>query len=524
MQQIPKGAEKAFERFFGNTQETLALSYLQGHLGRGWTDSLEAPSCVQVLVGDFCFLRGDAASQGAAELASHIPADFPSSTFLIAPPDKEWSALIEEAFPDACELTSRYAIKKEPDCFDKAKLAALAETLPPGYTLRQIDTELYARALEQNFSHDLCSQFSSAEHFAQKGLGFCAMYGGDIVGGASSYTYYDGGIEIEVDTQREHRRKGLATACAARLILECLSRGLYPSWDAANKASVALAQKLGYHFSHEYDTYIVDCEKAIPRMWRAGHLDEMYKKKDTLSIRIAFQEKCSVNPYGWQNWVFDQLSIQPNARILELGCGTGQLWQGRAHRLPGGCAVILADFSPLMVSKVKERLGDNPVFSFQEADIQSLPYPDECFDVVIANHMLYHVPDLNKGLREAYRVLKPGGAFYATTLGQDSLKELHDLYRAFEGKAEFVFMNKISFTLENGAALLGKHFGAVEKREYPDALEVPDPSDLIAYIRSYNHIPEDVSAEFEALVGRCFENGGVFHISKEQGIFICQRT
>ena len=80
---------------------------------------------------------------------------------------------------------------------------------------------------------------------------------GRIVSGASSYSRYDKGIEIEIDTEKAHRRRGLATAAGAALILECLSRGLYPSWDAQNKWSVALAEKLGYHFDHEYVAYEV---------------------------------------------------------------------------------------------------------------------------------------------------------------------------------------------------------------------------------------------------------------------------
>jgi GNAT superfamily N-acetyltransferase len=73
---------------------------------------------------------------------------------------------------------------------------------------------------------------------------------------ASSYTVYNGGIEIEVDTKPEFRRKGLAAACSARLILECLQRELYPSWDAHDLRSVALAEKLGYHADDPYTVYI----------------------------------------------------------------------------------------------------------------------------------------------------------------------------------------------------------------------------------------------------------------------------
>lgn len=71
----------------------------------------------------------------------------------------------------------------------------------------------------------------------------------------SSYSGYHGGIEIEIDTKEEYQRKGLAYICGAKLILECLERGWYPSWDAQNKWSVALTEKLGYHFDYEYEAY-----------------------------------------------------------------------------------------------------------------------------------------------------------------------------------------------------------------------------------------------------------------------------
>ena len=74
----------------------------------------------------------------------------------------------------------------------------------------------------------------------------------------SCYTRYQEGIEIQVDTKNDERRKHLATICCAKLILECLEQGLYPSWDAQNLWSVRLAEKLGYELSHEYIAYEVN--------------------------------------------------------------------------------------------------------------------------------------------------------------------------------------------------------------------------------------------------------------------------
>ena len=104
------------------------------------------------------------------------------------------------------------------------------------------------------------SNFASFREYERHGVGFVAIKSGDgsLAAGASSYSAYKGGIEIEIDTREDFRRQGLATAAAAGLILECLHRGLYPSWDAANLWSVALAEKLGYTFSHEYTAYEVN--------------------------------------------------------------------------------------------------------------------------------------------------------------------------------------------------------------------------------------------------------------------------
>jgi predicted GNAT family acetyltransferase len=61
-----------------------------------------------------------------------------------------------------------------------------------------------------------------------------------------------------VVTYKAYRKQGLAYRCASKLILECLKRGLYPSWDARTMISVALAEKLGYVYSHEYVAYEVN--------------------------------------------------------------------------------------------------------------------------------------------------------------------------------------------------------------------------------------------------------------------------
>ncbi len=100
-------------------------------------------------------------------------------------------------------------------------------------------------------------QYEDYAAYRKYGLGVVIVKEGEPVSGASSYSSYMGGIEIEIDTREDYRRKGLAYICGAKLILECLKREWYPSWDAQNKWSVSLAEKLGYHFAYEYTAYEV---------------------------------------------------------------------------------------------------------------------------------------------------------------------------------------------------------------------------------------------------------------------------
>lgn len=246
---VKKNEMQKIAFLFDGWQETLIWSCLQGYMGYAWTDDIHRPSAARIITADFCFFAG----KPNMELVKDLPKSI--KFLLIVPQNEAWASLIEQAHRGNCRRITRYAIKKEPDVFDPAKLRAYESAVPEGYSIRKIDEELYGALKTEEWSKDFCSQFPTGSDFYRNGLGFVAVHDGAPVSGASSYTVYDKGIEIEVDTKKEFRRKRLALACASALILECLKRGLYPSWDAANKESVALSEKLGYHFDKEYATY-----------------------------------------------------------------------------------------------------------------------------------------------------------------------------------------------------------------------------------------------------------------------------
>lgn len=174
---------------------------------------------------------------------------------IMVPQNDNWAELIVNCYGDRAKKVTRYAIKKEQNVFDKEKLKKAIRSLTPEYSIKMIDEDIINMCRSSDWSRDLVSQYKDYEMYKKLGIGVVVIKDGIIVSGASSYTRYRDGIEIEIDTKEEYRRNGLAYVCGSKLILECFKRKLYPSWDAQNKWSVALAEKLGYNYDHEYLAY-----------------------------------------------------------------------------------------------------------------------------------------------------------------------------------------------------------------------------------------------------------------------------
>lgn len=239
------------KRLFDGWEETLIYSCLQKVMGKIFVTDLENPKSAFAFVGCFGFLAGEP----DRELVINKPEGF----VIMVPQNEQWATLIEECFPDAKRVT-RYAIKKDTK-FDVDQLQKEIDKLPDGYELKKIDSAIYDKCMEDPVTVDFVSAFGSKEKYLQIGRGMVITKNGEIVAGASSYTRYNEGIEIEVDTVKSERRKHLATVVCAALILNCLNEGLYPSWDAQNMNSVHLAEKFGYEFDHEYVAYEVASDR-----------------------------------------------------------------------------------------------------------------------------------------------------------------------------------------------------------------------------------------------------------------------
>lgn len=246
---------------------------------------------------------------------------------------------------------------------------------------------------------------------------------------------------------------------------------------------------------------------------------EQYTTDKNLQARINLHDKYSVNKQGFGNWIYSHYSITPEMRILELGCGNGSLWPERIHALPERCELILSDSSPGMLDAAKRRVGEDIHLTYRQINIMDIPYEIDSMDVVIANLMLYHVPDIDCALAEVRRVLKPGGIFYSATYGENSIMSwLNDVFSGFEVD---IHMNT-AFTLQNGSEMLTKHFHMVDRFDYPDAFEITNTDDLVNYVLSMTSMANLSKLPREIIVEVLDSKriNGVIHIPKEYGMFV----
>ena len=220
----------------------------------------------------------------------------------------------------------------------------------------------------------------------------------------------------------------------------------------------------------------------------------------------------------WYHWLFMQIELPQHPRILEVGCGAGTFWNENRHRLPGGMSLTLTDLSAGMLESARSNLMDIPI-GFNVADAQHLPFENESFDLVIANHMLYHVPDTARAIREFRRVLAPGGRCIAATNGIEHMQEL--LALTGKGISERPVMSH--FSLENGASKLAEAFSHVERRDFSNDLEVTEVQPVIDYMESTgaeDNLTADSVERARTIVTAAIANNGHFHVRKSTGFFI----
>lgn len=256
-------------------------------------------------------------------------------------------------------------------------------------------------------------------------------------------------------------------------------------------------------------------------------LKNQYQNASNISARINLHSLYSQNPQGWFPWIFEQCEICPKMRILEIGCGDGTLWKENLPLIPEHVDITLSDISEGMLRDARRAIGaGDSRFTFELFDCQRIPYQDNSFDLVVANHVLFYCEDIPLVCEEIQRVLKPNGRFICSAYSRRHMWEISRLVEEFDERI-VLSADKLyeKFGRENGIDLLKPYFPKIEWRLYEDSLNIPEPEPLISYILSchgnQNQYILEHFKEFRSYVKKKTDGG--FHITKEAGIFVCTR-
>ncbi|MCA9913469.1 MAG: methyltransferase domain-containing protein [Anaerolineae bacterium] len=258
---------------------------------------------------------------------------------------------------------------------------------------------------------------------------------------------------------------------------------------------------------------------------------DQYNNADKLAARIRLHRDYTVPTIDIWDWFFTiALAEAPEeARLLEVGTGRGDVWQRNAARVPAGWQMTLTDFSAGMIADNQKHLGELAQrMSYDVLDVQNIPFADDSFDVIFANYMLYHVPDLAKGVAELRRVLKPGGVLFAMTNGANHMRELYEFSAIVDPSIDPAAIFSLrTFSSQNGTATLGAAFSDVRYTPFESALVVDAAQPILDYVASMMTIPgETFVGEKEAALRARLEERiaaeGHIRIEKESGLFIAR--
>jgi len=260
---------------------------------------------------------------------------------------------------------------------------------------------------------------------------------------------------------------------------------------------------------------------------------QQYSNSSKFSARIYLHATYSTNKYPWPFWVFDQFEKREGISILELGCGTGLLWQVNTQRIPESWDVVVSDFSEGMLNTAMNNIkGCKAKINFKIINTENIEFEESRFDIVIANHMLYHVPNRDKAFEEIKRVLKKDGILYASTVGDDSMLEMKQLVRDFNKNDNYsLALGSIesSFSLNNGKKQLDKYFNYVDMKKYVNTLEITESEPVVNYILSCNDLKPnltvlepDKKGDFKEFLDKILLSKSKINVTITSGMFIAK--
>lgn len=269
-----------------------------------------------------------------------------------------------------------------------------------------------------------------------------------------------------------------------------------------------------------------DASEFFKLIHKETSIAENYRESKDLAIRISLHQDFSSETIHWFPWVADNIRLSAGMRVLEIGCGNGELWNSFCIGSITGCDVFLTDQSEGMVKEVRKKLGH--LVNTAVCSCEELPFKDGYFDVVIANHVLFYLEDIEKGISEIQRVLKPEGTVYCSTYGKEHLAEITELCQLYDPNINLsTECLQEKFGKENGYEILSRHFTDVQRLDFAGRLLIDKRQPLIDYILSCHGNQTELLADhiddFSTFIDRQMQLQGKIEVTKDACLFICRK-
>ena len=276
-------------------------------------------------------------------------------------------------------------------------------------------------------------------------------------------------------------------------------------------------------------------EWAVPDQARL--IAQMYATEEPLAVRVRTHELYTQPPLDFQAWVLDHVPWRGDERVLDIGCGSGAYVEPVCEWLTRGGRMLAGDVSRGMLRDVAARSLPDCV-DLLNADAMRIPLADGCCDVVLANHMLYHIPQMAVAVAEIQRVLRPGGHFVAATNARDAMQaliaEMEEAGHALGYPVDIPPVPaRVRFTLENGWATLRPCFPGVAQDVVESALVFCEAAPAVAYIDSMRityepRLPDGLGWEVlieqvERQIRAKIAAVGEYRVAKRAGVFVATR-
>lgn len=268
-----------------------------------------------------------------------------------------------------------------------------------------------------------------------------------------------------------------------------------------------------------------DIAELIRLMNESSQVADNYRDSRDLNVRIRLHNLYSTNPIEWFDWVSSQIQFTGQNRILEVGCGNGLLWSSINKSAYRNREVFLTDKSTGMVEEVRKRFGKD--VNCLQADCESIPFKDSYFDLVIANHVLFYLKDISRGLAEIVRVLRPNGQLICTSYSENHMQEISDLCREFNPMI-YLSSDRLQerFGYENGKEILERYFDVINCNLYRDQLKIDRPEPLLSYILSCHGNQTEILTpqleQFKNFLSKKIKANGAIFVTKEACVFDCK--